>query len=299
MVVAESAEIHAAASRLCKSLSAELAKAKAADHATVTRLRAHLRAQLLGLVVSDVVYAAAHDLSRMLWNHCFYAHIDAHRRRIRELEAARARQPAVKTSDALAGPRAKLGAVLDAAAGFYHGLLRRLVRRYGLQHTGLLNPLCLSLGAEHGCNPAALGAGADEVEEAALLACHGCLVFLGDLARYQETHRLATKASGVAAAYYVEALKLQPGLGMPQNQLAILATFREDYVAAAYRYVRAACAETPVPKAKENLKKLFRTVVALPRSSAAGAAAALIKAAPPRSTLGAASGARHVAARPR
>ena len=59
-----------------------------------------------------------------------------------------------------------------------------------------------------------------------------------------------------------KALKLDPTIGVPHNQLAILATYGGRYAVAAYRYIRALYSRTPAPKAAENLAKLFTTVVA-------------------------------------
>lgn len=67
-----------------------------------------------------------------------------------------------------------------------------------------------------------------------------CLVALGDLARY--TERLtdtpaAAKDWGLAAAYYLQAAAVCPEVGVPQNQLGVVAVLQANPLLAAYRCV--------------------------------------------------------------
>jgi len=130
-----------------------------------------------------------------------------------------------------------------------------------------------------------------------LQSCHRCLIFRGDLERYYElivrdevamsivneakaqeagdkdgapvaslaSHHSSSHEAAVADTkrwrrtehFYHLALQLQPGIGNPFNQLAVLATYQSSPLLAVYRYLRALTCMTPFQTAHPNLQLLF------------------------------------------
>ncbi|EDM16298.1 rCG60008, isoform CRA_a [Rattus norvegicus] len=100
--------------------------------------------------------------------------------------------------------------------------------------------------------------GPTSVEEAswARMACHRCLLYLGDLFRYQhEFLDLATK--NLAERCYYRALSVAPNMGMPFNQLGALMGSKYYDLEATYYYQRCLHAEVPFKGAAWNLKRLY------------------------------------------
>uniref|UniRef100_A0A672JZY1 Nonsense-mediated mRNA decay factor n=1 Tax=Sinocyclocheilus grahami TaxID=75366 RepID=A0A672JZY1_SINGR len=92
--------------------------------------------------------------------------------------------------------------------------------------------------------------------EWAQMACHRCLVYLGDLARYQN-ELAGVEAEQLAERFYHQALSVAPDVGMPYNQLGTLAGSKFYNVEATYYYLRCIQSETPFDGAYGNLKRLF------------------------------------------
>nr|XP_046170967.1 protein SMG5-like [Oncorhynchus gorbuscha] len=92
--------------------------------------------------------------------------------------------------------------------------------------------------------------------EWATMACHRCLVYLGDLARYQN-ELAGVEAEQLAERFYHQALSVTPHVGMPFNQLGTLAGSKFYNVEATYYYLRCIQSETPFEGAYGNLKRLF------------------------------------------
>ncbi|WCJ27055.1 Nonsense-mediated mRNA decay factor SMG7-like [Euphorbia peplus] len=90
--------------------------------------------------------------------------------------------------------------------------------------------------------------------------CHRFLVCLGDLARYTEQcgkSDVQNQNWSVAVTYYLEATKIWPQSGNPQNQLAVLATYVGDEFLALYHCIRSLAVKEPFPDARNNLMLLF------------------------------------------
>uniref|UniRef100_A0A673IHK4 Nonsense-mediated mRNA decay factor n=1 Tax=Sinocyclocheilus rhinocerous TaxID=307959 RepID=A0A673IHK4_9TELE len=102
--------------------------------------------------------------------------------------------------------------------------------------------------------------------EWAQMACHRCLVYLGDLARYQN-ELAGVEAEQLAERFYHQALSVAPHVGMPYNQLGTLAGSKFYNVEATYYYLplqdywffllNSIQSETPFDGAYGNLKRLF------------------------------------------
>jgi hypothetical protein len=92
----------------------------------------------------------------------------------------------------------------------------------------------------------------------ALLTSHRCLIFLGDLERYFQLVGEGTRHWGKAERCYHQALELIPSNGNPHNQLAVVATYTNNNLAAVHRYFRSlAVSGTPFATALQNLQLIF------------------------------------------
>ncbi|CAH7123578.1 unknown_gene_7542 [Phodopus roborovskii] len=100
--------------------------------------------------------------------------------------------------------------------------------------------------------------GPTSAEEAswARMACHRCLLYLGDLFRFQhEFLDLTTK--NLAERCYYRALSVAPHMGMPFNQLGALMGSKYYDLEATYFYQRCLYSEVPFKGAAWNLKRLY------------------------------------------
>ncbi|XP_008849713.1 protein SMG5 isoform X2 [Nannospalax galili] len=105
-----------------------------------------------------------------------------------------------------------------------------------------------------GCKKA--GPTSEEEVAWARMACHRCLIYLGDLFRYQhEFLDLATK--NLAERCYYRALSVAPHMGMPFNQLGALTGSKYYDLEATYFYQRCLHSEVPFKGAAWNLKRLY------------------------------------------
>ncbi|KAM6967937.1 nonsense-mediated mRNA decay factor SMG5 [Aplochiton taeniatus] len=142
---------------------------------------------------------------------------------------------------------------LIAGVGFYQHLLLYIQSHYQLElqdcidWTHVTDPL---IGRKK-----PVSATPKEMEWAQM-ACHRCLVYLGDLARYQN-ELAGVEAEQLAERFYHQALSVAPHVGMPFNQLGTLAGSKLYNVEATYYYLRCIQSETPFEGAYGNLKRLF------------------------------------------
>ncbi|XP_060756404.1 nonsense-mediated mRNA decay factor SMG5 [Neoarius graeffei] len=142
---------------------------------------------------------------------------------------------------------------LIAGVGFYQHLLLYIQSHYQLElqdcidWTHVTDPL---IGRKK-----PVSATPKEMEWAQM-ACHRCLVYLGDLARYQN-ELAGVEAEQLAERFYHQALSVSPTIGMPFNQLGTLAGSKFYNVEATYYYLRCIQSETPFEGAYGNLKRLF------------------------------------------
>ncbi|KAG7283366.1 hypothetical protein CRUP_000892 [Coryphaenoides rupestris] len=142
---------------------------------------------------------------------------------------------------------------LVAGVGFYQHLLLYVQSHYQLElqdcidWTHVTDPL---IGRKK-----PVSASPKEMEWAQM-ACHRCLVYLGDLVRYQN-ELAGVEAEQLAERFYHQALSVTPHVGMPFNQLGTLAGSKFYNVEATYYYLRCIQSETPFEGAYGNLKRLF------------------------------------------
>uniref|UniRef100_A0A8D0GA21 Nonsense-mediated mRNA decay factor n=1 Tax=Sphenodon punctatus TaxID=8508 RepID=A0A8D0GA21_SPHPU len=142
---------------------------------------------------------------------------------------------------------------LIAGIGFYQHLLLYIQSHYQLElqccidWTHVTDPLI-------GCKKPVSATGKEM--EWAQMACHRCLVYLGDLARYQN-ELAGVDTELLAERFYYQALSVAPQIGMPFNQLGTLAGSKYYNVEATYCYLRCIQSEMSFEGAYGNLKRLY------------------------------------------
>ncbi|XP_054982672.1 nonsense-mediated mRNA decay factor SMG5-like isoform X2 [Sorex araneus] len=154
------------------------------------------------------------------------------------------------TSPPWEGP---LRAHLNGGLTFYEHLFLFLQNHYGLR---LQSCIDWPHRAIHliGCKK--LGPPSEEEALWARMACHRCLLYLGDLFRYQNEF-LALATTDLAEKCYYRALSVAPHMGMPFNQLGALVGSKYYDVEATYFYQRCLHSEVPFKGAAWNLKRLY------------------------------------------
>ncbi|XP_044305073.1 protein SMG5 isoform X2 [Varanus komodoensis] len=142
---------------------------------------------------------------------------------------------------------------LVAGIGFYQHLLLYVQSHYQLElqccidWTHVTDPLM-------GCKKPV--SASEKEMEWAQMACHRCLVYLGDLARYQN-ELAGVDTELLAERFYYQALSVAPQIGMPFNQLGTLAGSKYYSVEATYCYLRCIQSEVSFEGAYGNLKRLY------------------------------------------
>ncbi|XP_071845720.1 nonsense-mediated mRNA decay factor SMG5-like isoform X1 [Apostichopus japonicus] len=177
----------------------------------------------------------------LLWWKVFYSVISAVKKSKKHLRSGSNFECAYRTH-------------LMAAQGFYHHLLLRIQKEFNL-HLSCAIDFVYSPNRDWGVE-------ADVHHESnnpraitwAEKACHRCLIYLGDLARYQKDLD-GLHVHYIAERYYHQALALNPELGMPHNQLGTLAGNSHEGVDAAYHYMRCWLYDVPFEGAIANLEK--------------------------------------------
>ncbi|XP_064609503.1 nonsense-mediated mRNA decay factor SMG5-like [Liolophura sinensis] len=183
----------------------------------------------------------------VLWRKVFYDIIQLVKHNRRHIRANSSVENAFRTH-------------LAAASGYYYHLLFRLQQEFALHFDGILDFYLLP--------PSKPGSrfqthrrkeGDKAIKEWATKACHRCLVYLGDIARYQQTYDEGLSCV-TAERYYYQALALFPDLGMPHNQLGTMAGSRHYSCDAAYHYIRCLVSELSFEGAGGNLDRLFEKI---------------------------------------
>jgi hypothetical protein len=87
---------------------------------------------------------------------------------------------------------------------------------------------------------------------------HRSLLCLGDLSRYRELYaEKEQKDFTESVRFYERAALIVPSSGMPQNQLAMLATYNEAESTALYHYCRSIMSDNAFTGGFENIARLF------------------------------------------
>ncbi|XP_061414382.1 nonsense-mediated mRNA decay factor SMG5 isoform X1 [Lethenteron reissneri] len=176
----------------------------------------------------------------LLWRKVYYEVIHAVKANRKQLQTRGSMECAYRTH-------------LVAGVGFYQHLLLTLQSHYQLELQACIDWTHVVDTLSAVKKPAMVSSRALEW---ARMACHHCLIYLGDLARYQnelgviDTHHLSER-------FYLQALAVAPHVGMPLNQLGTLAGNRSYNVEAAYYYMRCIQSEVGFDGAVGNMRRVF------------------------------------------
>ena len=236
------------------------------------------------------MFSELQDVEYSLWK-LHYKHIDEFRKIIKKtsgnVESKKSGMPQNRAVQGDSGNNLKLFKIfLTEAVEFYQTLIVKLRKHYGVPVEALFY--------KKGWNSASVE---PDVMEKCEYLCHRCLVCMGDLARYKqqcENPDTQNHNWSVAAAHYLEATRIWPDSGNPQNQvnvsyqlqrciietfiiylcffssnydnlvylqLAVLATYIGDEFLALYHCVRSLAVKEPFPDAWNNLILLFEKVI--------------------------------------
>ncbi|KAF9113459.1 hypothetical protein BGX27_001523 [Mortierella sp. AM989] len=254
----------------------------------VTHARDRLREEYERLILTNIVLAQSKEIESALWKNVFYIVIDGYRRKLatlsrsetnndqqdgkrdnrRDRDGGRPR-PHGNRGNKTPVPSVefrkvstKFRAFIQEATGFYHRLIQNLASCYDLNESGA-SIQAFPIGDKRPTLEIT-----DAARQCAISSCHKCYIFLGDLARYRQTHNDSPKKNWSAARdYYNEARNLLPSSGNPYNQLAVIATFAPNNFLALYFYYRSLAVRIPFNTARNNIKVLIQKVAADPENS--------------------------------
>jgi hypothetical protein len=257
---------------LTKQLSNAITQKSAFDR-HVHILRQNIKDGAMKVLCLDLNYALSQDIEQSLWKSVFYRVIEDSRRKLKVLSDTLAKvddpQKLSITKEELQQLTSLYCSFLDEATGFYHSLIDMMTSRFRLDqvHGRFLN-MYRMLGADSESHPPLFSSSSSQspssspssgVKDKAVGVCHRSLIFLGDLARYKQ---LASEEDQkdwmVPASYYNEAVDLIPTNGNPFNQLAVIATYRDEDMDAVYYYFRSIAVRMPFMTAEENLNLIFQ-----------------------------------------
>ncbi|KXZ47758.1 hypothetical protein GPECTOR_33g640 [Gonium pectorale] len=148
-----------------------------------------------------------------------------------------------------------VGAVVDLDAALQNEIAETVPRAAAAAGGGFSGGGAAGGGAGGGGNG---GARVPDVRS----SVHRCLIYLGDLCRYQSMALKERPSSARplwerAMSYYRQAARVLPSSGNPYNQMAVMSYYTSDELRAVYYYFRSLAAELPFATARENLLLLF------------------------------------------
>ncbi|KAL2322376.1 hypothetical protein Fmac_026755 [Flemingia macrophylla] len=215
-----------------------------------------MRENYEAIILEDQAFSEQHNIEYALWQ--------LHYKRIEEFRAyfsAALSSASANSSQGVKGParpdriakiRLQFKTFLSEATGFYHDLITKIRAKFGL-------PLGYFDDSENRIVMEKDGKKSAEMKKG-LVACHRCLIYLGDLARYKGMYGEGDSVNReftAASSYYLQAASLWPSSGNPHHQLALLASYSGDELVAIYRYFRSLAVDSPFTTARENLIVAF------------------------------------------
>ncbi|CAI8591127.1 unnamed protein product [Vicia faba] len=230
-------------------------------HSDAQDLYRKIRASYERLILSNYIYVELQDVEYSLWK-LHYKHIDEFRKIVKkssgDVETNKSGMLQTGVVQRCNGdPFKRFNLFLSEASEFYRNLTLKLRKHYGVSEEALFRKKgWISTSVE------------PEVKLKCKYLCHRCLVCMGDLARYKEQCENPDTQNhnwSVAATHYLEATRIWPNSGNPQNQLAVLATYIGDEFLALYHCVRSLAVKEPFPDAWNNLILLFEKNRSSPR----------------------------------
>ncbi|CAJ1964519.1 unnamed protein product [Sphenostylis stenocarpa] len=217
-----------------------------------------MRENYEAIILEDHAFSEQHNIEYALWQ--------LHYKRIEEFRAYFSGASLSSTSanssqgvkggparpDRITKIRLQFKTFLSEATGFYHDLITKIRAKYGL-------PLGYFEDSENRIVMEKDGKKSAEMKKG-LVACHRCLIYLGDLARYKGMYGEGDSKNReytAASSYYLQAASLWPSSGNPHHQLALLASYSGDMLVTIYRYFRSLAVDSPFITARENLIVAF------------------------------------------
>ncbi|KAG5010972.1 hypothetical protein JHK87_019487 [Glycine soja] len=215
-----------------------------------------MRENYEAIILEDQAFSEQHNIEYALWQ--------LHYKQIEEFRAyfsAALSSTNANSSQGVKGParpdriskiRLQFKTFLSEATGFYHDLITKIRAKYGLPLGYFDDSENRIVMEKDGKKSAAMKKG--------LVACHRCLIYLGDLARYKGMYGEGDSINReftAASSYYLQAASLWPSSGNPHHQLALLASYSGDELVAIYRYFRSLAVDSPFTTARENLIVAF------------------------------------------
>ncbi|KAI4991354.1 hypothetical protein ZWY2020_039725 [Hordeum vulgare] len=205
------------------------------------------------MILADHDFCEKHEIEYILWQ-LHYKRIEEFRNHISSAGSAASQNGKNNANpDRIKRIKSAFRSFLSEASGFYHDLMFKIKSNYGL-------PLGYFLESPENASSPDKNDKRTADAKKALISCHRCLIYLGDLARYKGLFGEADSAKreyAAASNYYKEAVSICPSSGNPHHQLAILASYSGNEVVAVYRYFRSLAADTPFCTARDNLILAF------------------------------------------
>ncbi|XP_050369411.1 nonsense-mediated mRNA decay factor SMG7-like [Argentina anserina] len=212
--------------------------AKGLLHSDVQDLFREVRSYYENIILNDNAQLELQDIEYSLWK-LYYKLIDEFRKRRNRSSAAPQHDTHMEA----------LKLFLSEGIQFYQNLIVKIREYNGLTEESMSYRKGSIITSEE----------QKKMQERQFL-CHRFLVCLGDLARYKEQYEnpeVQNRNWSVAATCYLEATRIWPDSGNPQNQLAVLARCIGDEFLALYHCIRSLAVKVPFPEAKDNLTLLF------------------------------------------
>uniref|UniRef100_A0ABM0MML2 Protein SMG5-like n=1 Tax=Saccoglossus kowalevskii TaxID=10224 RepID=A0ABM0MML2_SACKO len=145
---------------------------------------------------------------------------------------------------------------LSSAVGYYHHLLNKVQIEFNINVDGVVDWIHVTDSQTHTDKKENKKPVDPKAVEWAKNCCHHCLVYLGDLARYQQDQD-GYRSTVLSQRYYHQALLWNADIGMPHNQLGTLSGNRHQSCDAAYHYMRCLMTFSPFDGAHANLQRLL------------------------------------------
>ncbi|XP_027360822.1 protein SMG7L isoform X2 [Abrus precatorius] len=222
-------------------------------HSEVQDLYRKVRSSYERMILNNRTLSELQDVEYSLWK-LHYKHIDEFRKIIKKstgnVDSKKSGMPQNHVGQRDNDNHLRLFKLfLTEAIEFYQTMIVKLRKHYGVPLEALFYKKgWISTSVE------------PDVRLKCQYLCHRCLVCMGDLARYKqqcENPDIQNHNWSVAATHYLEATRIWPDSGNPQNQLAVLATYIGDEFLALYHCVRSLAVKEPFPDAWNNLILLF------------------------------------------
>ncbi|KAK7319700.1 hypothetical protein RJT34_04425 [Clitoria ternatea] len=209
----------------------------------------NIRSSYERTLLSNYSHSELQDVEYSLWK-LHYKHIDEFRKRIKKHSGNAEDKKSGKPQDGVLQMNNEnqvkaFKSFLSEATEFYQNLIVKLKKYYRVPEEALFYKKgCVSTSFE-----------LESMLKCQYL-CHRCLVCMGDLARYKQQYEnldIKKQNWSIAATHYLEATRIWPDSGNPQNQLAVLATYIGDDFLALYHCVRSLTIKEPFPDAWDNI----------------------------------------------